>query len=418
MQVAGPPDQHQQRENHTGGDAGQHAQGQLAGEHHQREHQLGPAAGQQLAEIAQVGKMQHRRDDDGRQRAVRQAAKQRRQRDQGDEAEDGGDEVGKLGAGSCGDRDGGLRQAADDEEAAEQAAQDVGGAMCDQLLVRVDLTAIPHCRSLGTAERLGIADQHDGERTRDELAEQARIDPRPAEVGQAGRQCPDHADPRCLAADQADEQGRGDRDDQGRGDRGRQAAQCHHRGEAQKAGEHRRRRRAREMLQQRPQLLEEVARSAGDAQQVRHLSDDGDPDQAFDESPHHRRRDEGRDPAHPQRAEQQEEDSDEDGERGGQRVEVGGALRRDGAHRQRRDQPGGGVGSDHQQARCAEQGIGDERRDDGVEAHDRRDADDAGIGHALGDHDRPDREAGQQIRHCPIPAIGRQPAEDGQQALG
>ena len=48
----------------------------------------------------------------------------------------------------------------------------------------------------------------------------------------------------------------------------------------------------------------------------------------------------------------------------------------------------------------------------------RRNADDAGIGHALGHHDRPDGEAGQEVRHCPVATIGRQPMEDRQQALG
>ena len=152
-----------------------------------------------------------------------------------------------------------------------------------------------------------------------------------------------------------------------------------------------------------------------DAQQMRHLADDGDADEAFDEPAHHRRGDEGRHPAHAQRAEEQEEGADQDREGGGERIELRSSLRRDGAHGQRGDQAGRGVRADDQQARGAEQRVGNQRRDDRVEPHDRRHPDDAGIGHALRHHDRPDREAGQDIRQQPLAPVGGKPAEDGQQ---
>ena len=67
-----------------------------------------------------------------------------------------------MGAGShC---DGGFGQAADNEETAEKAAQDIGGPVRDQLLIRVDVAAALHCRGLCPAECFGIADQHDGKR--------------------------------------------------------------------------------------------------------------------------------------------------------------------------------------------------------------------------------------------------------------
>ena len=151
--------------------------------------------------------------------------------------------------------------------------------------------------------------------------------------------------------------------------------------------------------------------------QMRHLADDGDADQAFDEPPHHRRRDERSHPAHAQRAEEQEEGADQDGKGGGERIELRTALRRDGAHGQRGDQAGGGVRADDEQARGAEQRVGDQRRDDRVESHDGRHADDAGIGHALRYHDRPDGEAGQDVRQQPVAPVGGKPAEDRQQPL-
>ena len=63
--------------------------------------------------------------------------------------------------------------------------------------------------------------------------------------------------------------------------------------------------------------------------------------------------------------------TDQNGEGGGERIELGRALRRDGAHGQGGDQAGGGVRTDDQQARGAEQRVGNQRRNDGVEPHDR-----------------------------------------------
>jgi hypothetical protein len=60
------------------------------------------------------------------------------------------------------------------------------------------------------------------------------------------------------------------------------------------------------MLQHEPEFGEEVAGRAVDAQQMRHLADDRDAYEAFDEPAHHRCGDEGSHPAHAQRAEEQE----------------------------------------------------------------------------------------------------------------
>ena len=233
-------------------------------------------------------------------------------------------------------------------------------------------------------------------------------------MGQAGREVADHADTGRFAAEQADEDRGHHRDDQGRGYAGCQVAEQLHCREAEQTGQHRGERRIRQMLQDEPEFVEEVAGRAVDTQQMRHLADDRDADKSLDESPHHRRGDEGRHPAHAERAEEQEEGADQDREGGGERIEVRRALRRDGAHGQRGDQAGGGVRADDEQARGAEERVGNQRRDDGVEPRDGWHADDAGIGHALRYHDRPDGEAGQKVRHQPFAPVGGKPAEDGQ----
>src|SRR5216683_1493003 len=148
------------------------------------------------------------------------------------------------------------------------------------------------------------------------------------------------------------------------------------------------------MLQNEPEFSEEITSRALDAQQMRHLADDGDAYEALDEPAHYRRGEEGSHPAHAQRAEQQEEGSDQDREGGGERVELCSSLYRDGAHCQRRDQAGRSVRADDQHARGTEQRVGNQWWHDCVEPHDRRYSDDPSISHTLGYHDRPDREAG------------------------
>ena len=104
------------------------------------------------------------------------------------------------------------------------------------------------------------------------------------------------------------------------------------------------------MQQQEPKFRKEIARRPADPQQMRHLANDRDEDETFDESPHHRRGNEGRHPAHAQCAKEQEDGTDQDGQSRGQCIEIRRTLSRDGAHGQGRDQAGRGVRTDHQQA--------------------------------------------------------------------
>jgi hypothetical protein len=133
-------------------------------------------AGEQVAQIAGLGEVKHCCDHDGGKRRVRHAPEQRRQQNQREEAKDRCDEIGELGAGAGGHGHGSLGQAADHEEAAEKTAQNIGGPVRDQLLVRIDVATALHCRRLCPTERLGIADQHDGECTGHEVAQFCRVE--------------------------------------------------------------------------------------------------------------------------------------------------------------------------------------------------------------------------------------------------
>ena len=117
-----------------------------------------------------------------------------------------------------------------------------------------------------------------------------RVEVGQREVRQAGREVADHADTGGFTAEQADEDRGHDRDHQGCGYAGCQMAQQQHCYEAEQAGQHRGERGVRQMPQHEPEFGEEVAGRAVDAQQMRHLANDGDAYKAFDEPSHHRRR--------------------------------------------------------------------------------------------------------------------------------
>jgi hypothetical protein len=90
----------------------------------------------------------------------------------------------------------------------------------------------------------------------------------------------------------------------------------------------------RQLPEHEPEFGEEVAGSALDAQQMRHLTNDGDAHKTFDEPAHHRGGNEGGHPAHAQRAKEQKEHPDQDCQSRGERIELHSSLRRDGAHGQ------------------------------------------------------------------------------------
>jgi len=71
------------------------------------------------------------------------------------------------------------------------------------------------------------------------------------------------------------------------------------------------------MLQNMPELGEEVTRRTADAKQMRHLANDGDVDETFNEAPHDGCGDKACDPPHPHDAERQEKESDQYGQGGG-----------------------------------------------------------------------------------------------------
>jgi hypothetical protein len=92
---------------------------------------------------------------------------------------------------------------------------------------------------------------------------------------------------------------------------------------------------------------------------MRHLADNGDVDETFDEAPHNGCGDKACHPPHAQDSKSKEKGANQDSEGGGKRIKVRGTLSGDGADGQCRDQTSSGVRSDDELTRRAEQRIGE-----------------------------------------------------------
>ena len=158
--------------------------------------------------------------------------------------------------------------------------------------------------------------------------------------------------------------------------------------------------RVRDLRDRVPQLLGVGAAAAFDAEERVRLVDHDPEREAEHEAGHHRLGQEGRDPAHPQRAEHEVDDAGDQRERrrvlhGLVRAEGGGAddrrhdRGRDGAHRRAR--------ALDELVRAAEQRVGRQRRERRVEAVLDGDAGQRRVGEALRHDERPDRDARDRV---------------------
>src|SRR5215510_4982064 len=100
------------------------------------------------------------------------------------------------------------------------------------------------------------------------------------------------------------------------------------------------------MLQDMPKFREKITRYAADAEQMRHLSDDGDVHETFNEAPHNGCGDKAGYPPHAQDSKSEEKNADQDSEGRSKRIELRSSLGRDGADGHRGDQTCRGIRSD------------------------------------------------------------------------
>src|SRR3974390_1153922 len=164
------------------------------------------------------------------------------------------------------------------------------------------------------------------------------------------------------------------------------------------------------MLQDMPKLREKVAGCAADAKQMRHLADDRDVDETFNEAPHNGGWNKAGYPPHAHDPKREEEKADQHGESGSQRIEFRCSLGCDGADGHRGDQACRGVRSDDELPRRAEQRVGKQRRPYRGEPHDRPAAN-----HAENRESKPGSAAiyEQQVQRRSSPWSNLPPSADG-----
>ncbi len=295
----------------------------------------------------------------------------------------------------------------------DQAAGRVGTAQGDELLVGVDVVAVPVRRRHARRERLGQRQEHDAGRAGGQVGQVAQAD-----VGQAGR---GHA-----PGDVADDghafvgQTQGGREQDGADDRDERTGDAtvdatgddddDHRREAQRE---RGQVGLRQLLHEPDELIEDVPARGLDPEELGQLADrDGD-SQAHDEAGDDRFGQELGQEAELEDARGEQVGTDDDGQHGGHgHVRRGVTAGRRGDHRRRHHGHGRAGGHLGVTAR-AQDGIGGEAGRGGHEADSGRHARQLRVGHGHRHHHGPGGDARGDVLAQPRTWVPRQPLGDG-----
>ena len=359
------------------------------------------------------------RDHDRCQRAAGQVLQQIgcQQQQQGDGH--GADHAGELGLRARGFGDRRARGAAADRKPLEQPSGQVGGAQADHLLVRIDLGA--GLGRIRARQDAGVGERHhgDGAAADHHLAEVGETDPRQRERRQALRQRTEHLHPGALVeAEHADrDRGAHDRDQEARDS----LEALEQQDRRQRAGADRERRPVGLAAQHRLGDLHEVAQRPGavdrKAEQLGQLADqhrerdavhvavaDRLGQQLGDESQAHRADQDAHQPRHHRHHARQGH--------GAHRV-----ASRERQHDRENHRGERGIRPQHQDAARAEQRVGEQRDDSGVQTVDSRDA----RSHCVRDSDRHQHrgqhQAGHQIVRQPGGFVPAEDLQSGQPTL-
>ena len=131
-------------------------------------------------------------DEQRRQRHHGQPRNQRREEQQEQDQRDGGDEAGHLGLAARRIVDGGAGLAAGDREALEQPGEHVSDAERGEFLVGVDFVAVLGGERARQQDALGVGQQGNADRRRQQGVDVPPISDRQGEAGQPARKRADH----------------------------------------------------------------------------------------------------------------------------------------------------------------------------------------------------------------------------------
>ena len=149
----------------------------------------------------------------------------------------------------------------------------------------------------------------------------------------------------------------------------------------------------RQVAEQRPQLLKEVALRRGEPQQLGNLADGNDQRQAEDKAGDDRLGEEVRDEAQAGDAGEEQDDADGEGKRGGERQVPGGICPGHGRDHGSGHDRHGRAGRHLELAAGGENGVAQHGGEGGVQAIFGREPRHLRVGHGHGDHHAPDGQA-------------------------
>ena len=428
MGTRGLVEKHQDRQGDPGGDADFHPreQGQQdgGGDGGKIDAVVGPGS----AQDRQVDEAENRDDDRGSQHGLGQEEQQRGQQQRGQGQAEGGE---GSGGGCFGarvevhDRPG---KAAGDREAARKGRRDVGGTEADKLLIRDDALASLRGEGPGDGDGFDKADDGDQQGGNEEVSPERGGEGRQGQRRQAGRHVSDHRDALVRKAEGADRKDRqrhrhhraglgqqigGARRKPGGTQQGLQPpAHPEEEDERGRADRQRGRLRVAEMRHDAADHADQVRSARLYAEDMTDLRGRDEDAGGGDEPGDDRVREEVRQKAKPEQAHGQQHHPRQEGQRDRRRDIVGRALRRDLARRGRRHQRHNRNRAHRQRARCAEDRVGQQRQDGGVETHFGRQSGQQGVGQRLRDqHDRDDHRR-HEVRGQRVPVIAARPVED------
>ncbi len=266
---------------------------------------------------------------------------------------------------------------------------------------------------LRRTEAFGETHEHDADRRcgrREVVVDADRVGR--SEARQAAVDVTDDRDALAVEIEQLHENHAEQHRDERRGDHGREPLQQEHEGERPEPDQRRAPLRIADVAEEVPQLAEEVAVAAFDAEELRHLADHDREREPDDEALEHRFRDEVREEPEPQQPR---------GERASTPVMSAttavnaatslGSLTRSATAAADRA-AGRGHRSDDEVPGASERGVEDERRRRRVQADDRRHAGNRRVGQCFGYEHRPDREARDQVAAQPRLVVAAQRREE------
>ena len=324
----------------------------------------------------------------------------------------GGDDAGELRAAADAGVDRGAGVRGGDREGAEQAGGEVGGAEAHHLAVGVDRVAAALAEAARRDDAGGEADEENRGGADQELVGGGATRGRERERGQARRDVADDGDAVAAEVEERGEQDCETDHHDGPGNRQpRDACPLQNAEHGDGEGEGRpvdQAGLADELDEGRKQAVG-VDVDPGDAPE---LADQDRERDAGEEADEDRPRQEGGEDAEAEQAGADVEAADDEGEQGGDGGAVGGLEAGHGREDRGHDGDGGGVGADHELPGRAEDRVGDQRRDRGIEPGLRRQAGDRRVGDRARQADRGDGEAGRDVSLQPGEPVALEARQD------